>query len=266
MHERTLLSVAFLFTVGASAPAAASVMTLVGGTLGVSVTLGGAPTLTVNFPQNLSAVPIAVSSGGGSFVEPASIFTGSVMLPTSLFTGVALIDGLTLANLANGAKSIAQGGASGPRTQHILRAGGGLGGPGPLDGTLFVNILALFNLAVPLDFVGSTGGQANVTAGSLLARFNGTGWTTGPVLVTGITSGITPPTVVNTVTFSGYETRTPNHQGVVQLISPFKVITNAVGNLPGVAVQTLTFVPEPGMLVLIAAGALGLAVYARRRG
>jgi hypothetical protein len=260
MRKLGYLFVALLWA-AAAAPGSASILTLTDGTLGVK--LGALPTIT--FSQNVSGTPIGVSSGGGSFVEPASVFTGSVMLPTSLFTGVALIDGLTLGNLANGPKSIAQGGAAGPRTQHILRPGGGLGGPGPLTGTAFINILQLFNIVIPLNVVGTTGGQANVTAGSILVRVNGTGWTTGPVQVTGITTTTPGGNNINTVNFVGYDNRGAGHKGVVQLISPFKVVTNAAGNLPGIAIQTLTFVPEPGTLFLLGAGTLGLVLYARRR-
>jgi len=51
----------------------------------------------------------------------------------------------------------------------------------------------------------------------------------------------------------------------VLLVSPFKVITNAAGNLPGIAMQTLVFVPEPASLVLLAAGTATLALLGSRR-
>ena len=70
----------------------------------------------------------------------------------------------------------------------------------------------------------------------------------------------------NSVTFVGYDNRTPGHAGVLLLISPFKVITNAAGNLPGLATQTLTFlVPEPGTLLLLGSGVVGLALHGLRR-
>jgi hypothetical protein len=247
----------------ASSQAGASVLTLVGGVLGISI--GALP--PIQFPQNVSGVPISVSSGAGSFTEPANLFTGSVMLPTSLFTGVALINGLTIGNFANGTKVINTAGAiAGPRTMHVLRAGSGtLGGPGALTGTAFINVLGLFNLAIPLGVVGNTGGSTAVVAGTLAVSVNGTGWTTGTVTITGVTTG---SPVVNTVIYGGYDNRA-SHIGVIQLISPFKVITNAAGNLPGLATQTLTFigvhVPEPGTLLLLGSGVVGLALYGRRK-
>ena len=51
----------------------------------------------------------------------------------------------------------------------------------------------------------------------------------------------------------------------MQLVSPFKVISGAAGNLPGYALQTLTFVPEVGTLVTLGTGALALVAYGLRR-
>jgi hypothetical protein len=262
--SRLLLAVAF--AVGASAPAGAAVMTLKGSILGVSI--GALPPIT--FTQNVSEIPITVSSGGGIFTEPASIFTGNIALPTALFTGVALIDGLTIANVANQTKVIVANHAAGPARPFIDRAGGGLGGSGVITGTSFVNVLSLFNLAVPLGVIGNTNTAFTaVTAGTLMVAVNGTGWTTGNITITGITTGnpaFTPnatpnvPEQINTVAFVGFDDRTAGHAGVIQLVSPFHIITNAAGNLPGLATQTLTFVPEPGTILLLCSGVATLGV------
>jgi hypothetical protein len=262
--SRRLLSALILAgSVGVSSGSGASILTLAGATLGIGI---GSLFPPVVFPQNNTGVAVSVSSGGGSFTEPAGIFTGNVVaLPTSLFTGVPLVHQVFLGNLSNGTKFVAQGAAGGGHTANVLRAGGGLGGPGPLTGTAFINVLGLSNLAVPLFVIGNTGAETAVNFGeSFLVTVNGTGWTTGPVTLTGLTvSG------VNTVTLAGYDNRTPAHDGVVQLVSPFKVTTNAIGNLPGLAVQTLSFsgaVPEPGTLALLGLGAAALATLGWRRG
>jgi hypothetical protein len=97
-------------------------------------------------------------------------------------------------------------------------------------------------------------------AGTLIVTAVGTGWTTGAVAVTGITSG-TPGGYANTVTFAGYDNRTPAHRGTLLLVSPIKVVTNAAGNLVVLTRQTLHFegeVPEAGTLLLLGSGVAGL--------
>jgi hypothetical protein len=202
---------------------------------------------------------------GNGFTEPANVFSGSVMLPTALFTGVALINGLTIGNLANGQKTISPGQAAGARADRVVRPGGGLGGYGPLTGTAFVNVLGLFNLAVPLGIVGNTGASTAVVAGTLAVSVNGTGWTTGDITIDRVTTGVTAVnTVVNT---GGNDGRNANGTGIVSLISAFHVTTNAAGNLPGLATQTLTFVPEPGTILLLLSGVatLGIGGWLRAR-
>jgi hypothetical protein len=210
------------------------------------------------FPQRLASVPVSVASAGGNFVLPAGTFTGTEVLPTSLFTGVALIFGATVGNLSNAAAPFtAVGGPIDPGGP-FDGAGGGFGGYGALDGTLFINVLGLFNLSVPLDPVGA-GGMTQRVAGTLEVTVFGTGWTTGAVAITGITSG---NPAVNTVTFAGYDNRTPAHRGTLLLVSPIQVVTNAAGNLVVLARQTLVFegeVPEPGTLLLLGSGVAGLA-------
>jgi hypothetical protein len=263
MRKLSRLLLALAFAVGASAQAGAVDLTLTGGSLGVSI--GALP--PIEFPCVSCPVVLDVTSPGqgGGFTEPASAFTGSIMLPTALFTGVALINGLTIGNLANLTKTIAPGAAAGPRTSKVVRPGGGLGGPGPLAGSSFVNVLGLFNLTVPLNIVGNTGATTSVAAGTLFVTVAGTGWTTGTMMVDNVTTG---EPAGNTVTNVGFDNRNANGTGVVQLISAFHITTNAAGNLPGLATQTLTFVPEPGTILMLLSGAvtLGIGGWLRMRG
>jgi hypothetical protein len=228
----------------------------------------------VVFPQRLGSVPVSVSSASGSFVLPGATFTGTQGgLPTSMFTGAPLI--VTIGNLSNASALFAAGGGPIDPGGPFDGAGGGFGGYGALDGTLFINVLQLFNLTVPLGPVGAGGTSAKV-AGTLIVTAVGTGWTTGAVAVTGITSKTAPGSfVVNTVTFAGYDNRTPAHRGTLLLVSPIKAVTNAAGNLVVLARQTLYFegdVPEPGTLLLLGSGIgvlvwLGLSrAHRRRRG
>jgi hypothetical protein len=266
MRQLSRLLLAAALALGGSGEAGAAALTLTGGALGISI--GALPPLS--FPCTPAAdadlcplvLDVTAPGVGNGFTEPANVFVGSVMLPTSLFTGVPLINGLTIGNLANDTKTInAAGVIAGPRTVNVLRPGtGALGGPGPLAGTAFVNVLGLFNLAVPLDPIGNTGASVAVVAGTLAVTVRGTGWTTGKITI----DNVEPPE--NTVTYNGYDNRNAGGTGVVQLISAFHVTTNAAGNLPGLATQTLTFAaPEPGQILLVGAALGVMALLARRR-
>src|SRR3990172_8723674 len=259
MRQLSRLFLAAALALGGSGQAGAASLTLTGGSLGISI--GALP--PISFPCTVCPLVLTVSNPGvgGGFTEPANVFTGSLMLPTSLFTGVALINGLTIGNLANSEKVIAANGPAGARSDRVVRPGGGLGGFGPLVGSAFVNVLGLFNLAVPLDVVGDTGASVAVVAGTLAVSVNATGWSTNKITVDRVTTG---EPAANTVVNAGYDNRNISGNGVVQLISSFHVTTNAAGNLPGLAIQTLTFAPEPGQILLVG-GALGtLALLARR--
>jgi hypothetical protein len=260
VDRRIRILVAITLATAAPTAADAALLTLTGSTLTVS--LGFFATATV--PQNVPALPVLVSSGGGSFTEPAGLFTGTVLIPKDP-GGPPIISGVTVV-VSNETKQIAQGAQAGSTYFGIHRAGGGLGGPGRLAGTVFVNVLALFNLYVPLFPVGNTD-QYVTSSGpppSSVLTVIGTGWTTGDVTITGLSTQTPSGAPANTVTFGalGFDQRTPGHRGVVQLVSPFKVISEVTGNLSGYALQTLTFtgVPEPGTLVLLVTAAVALGL------
>ncbi len=216
----------------------------------LSIEFGRLPPVSVE--SNGSAL-IAVSSGSGSFVEPAGVFgPTSASVPSSLLTGVSLISGLTLSNFGNGTKTVSCGSST-------------CVGTGAVTGTAFINIMQLFDLAIPLSVVGQAGASVVAVDGAVVITVVGQGWTAGVASVTGVTVATPDGAVVNTVARSGSDNRTASHAGTITLVSGFKVLPNVVGQFPGFAIQSLTFVPEPRMPLLLGSVAVGIALCARRR-
>ena len=136
------------------------------------------------------------------------------------------------------------------------------GGRGPLFGSASIGVLGgLVNLVVPLSGVGASGPNT-VTAGAaaLQVTVTGASWTTGRVSVTGVS---TLGTI--SATTSGFDARTAAHAGTLVLVTPIRVLTNVGGNLGLFAVQILTFVPEPGTLLLFVCGGAGVALVGLRQ-
>lgn len=237
------------FVVGISAPASSAVLTLTGSSL--DLTIGALPAISV--PQSPDPLLISV---GGTFIEPANLFaaTGvnSIVLPTQLFTGVSLISSFN-ASFANLTKNV-----------NVV---GGTASGGTLNGTATIGVLGgLVNLFIPLNVIGG-GGVAVGGAASLAVTVTGsTLWTTGTAKNVGITTTTPLGAVLNTVTVSGSNNLNSVSGGTITLVTPVRILTNAAGNLPGFAIQRLTFaVPEPGTLLLIGSGIVGLGLVGRRK-
>ena len=206
-----------------------------------------------------------------SFALPGGAFGPSTVTRWVLSTAVTGISSLrfTLAQNLSGGFSGISGGPPG-------------GGPMGLSG---IAKICLFSPAcpafIPLPLTPTAGGAGfgiggtrTAAAGGVSVTLQNAPWTIGQPTMTFHTpnSNITTPWVPIPGGFAhgpaSLTSSTARLSGAVQLVTVSKVYTSLTGAFPEVpliGVVTLHFVPEPGTLLLLGSGVLGLGFCGRRR-
>jgi len=200
----------------------------------------------------LPAIPVAWDGTGSADVTATNVtglsagifsFTGSMPVTTAF-----PIAGLSIIGATNGT-----GNFFGVDT--VLG-----GGPMAVQGTANICLFAdcasspPANVTVPFTTGGvngmGLGGSPIVVSGPVNVTVMGNMWTTGTVAIGPFSASGSP--------LSG---------GHVKLVTPTVLSTNIAASavIPAFALLDLTFVPEPGTLILLASGVAGLAMVGRKR-
>jgi len=288
----------------AASTAAASLATFVPEESRLNLAIGGLlPRVSFTaLPDTEEHVSLIHNGMGGHdlLLEPTVFSTVNYGVGTSLYTGVP---GFTNARITcKNEQATFESGYT--HTNYVGNGsviGPHLGGVAPLNGSLVLWAVHRPIVPVTLNLAGGPPG-IQVWAGSMLGFWiilTGGPWVTGAVSVTGITTnaisldGVTgaaitisptpsqhpkvlsngggfvstnggPPLEYHTVTIAGSNNLpSASQSGAITLVAPMRVAF--IDRTPATARMTLHFVPEPGTMLLLAAGAAGLCLLGRKR-
>ena len=240
------LMAALGLALGVVGPAHATVLAVSSGSM--SIALATLPPINLTWSGTGTANVTGTGVGAGSITG----LTGGIFSVTNLTVPVTdpaafPITGVFIPSAANGTGNFS----------FLNGSGGGLmAAQGSANVCLFSPCSAPppANLVVPFTTGGvngiGLGGSPITVSGLVNLTATGNGWTTGTVSIGSLSA--------TGSAFNGTS---------VTLVTPTLISTNigASAVIPSFATLTLTFVPEPGTLLLLASGVAGLAVLGRKR-
>jgi hypothetical protein len=136
-----------------------------------------------------------------------------------------------------------------------------LPGSCPVSGTANALVGGAPFLIVPLSGLGQAG---RVSFGPYGSYADAQPWQTGAVPIT-VGGGWFVTENGLTMLTTGYDNRTPGGLGSVKLVAPAGLMSTLAGSMPLFVSMTLTFIPEPGTLLLLGSGIVCLATIGRKR-
>ncbi len=253
---------------------------LVLGTVWSTVNFGPGTSLFTGVPL-ISNLKVTMSANAGQLNDGA--FPGTPTVPTCVTNNIG----------GGGCIGPTFGGFFPLNGQAIIHAAGGaLMVPVPLSvaggfmgETTMVTLLGLNITVTGGPFISGqwqiTGISTNVITIPARGNIQGVPFTLGPTTMETVMTPSTNGGFVSisggnafenhTVTISGTNNLisadlTPSQTGTVTVVSPLRIATGGIaGNIPGSSTIHMEFVPEPGTVLLLVSGAVGLAVIGRRR-
>jgi hypothetical protein len=232
--------------------------------LGASTAASAALTnFTVTLSVQIGTLPAAGFAGAGSGASSAGA-GGAQTLPAGALSGTfATAVSPPLLTLLDGIGVGAPGGWPGGPALNQQLVFDGATGTMALNASAYLLMGGAAVAEIPLGVVGVGGTQMFHVLTLVTGVINANPYQLGMLTLMGALNGA-PHTLVGT----GVDNRTAGGLGTLVLVSPTTVSLGVLGSLASIATLSITelsFVPEPGTLVLVGAGVAMLAAAGRKR-